>query len=132
MKNNSAKEPKKFSKLRKALKYIGVGLGSAAVTAFGCWYVFNDKTDKVVITPVKEKNDNDEESIEYMRGYNASLIDMMDYCRENGKSIVATYSAKGFGEENAEYWLIAETTDKKPDLPDILTDDPYSVKLHQK
>lgn len=43
------------------------------------------------------------------------LVDMANFCIQNGESVVGSYSSKGPGQENAEYWLIAKVVDKIPE-----------------
>ena len=124
----------KKAKLKKVAKYTGIGIGAAVLGYLGFKYITSDsgpseEVQKLCDDTCEQISSNMEK--EYDRGYNESIVDMINYCRENGKSIVATGSTKGPGEENAECWLVAELFNEKPDLPDILVDDPYSIMLHE-
>ena len=126
--NEEVKKESKWTKFKngfkKALPWICCG-----VTAVGSAVIVYE-IDKAKVRSIAkdiEESWYKEKEIAYDKGGHDEIIKMMDYCKQHGKSIVGTYSTKGFGEENAELWLIAEVTTEKPDMEDILEDNPYTI-----
>jgi len=123
--SNKESKWEKFKRgFKKALPWICCG-----VTAIGGAVIMHeiDKAKVKDISKDLEESWMKEKEIAYNKGGHDELTNMIDYCRENGKSIVATTSSKGFGEENAEEWLIAELVTEKPDMKNILVNDPYQI-----
>ena len=136
MKKQRTKEEKK-QLAKNIIKYTLGTIGLGVFCYAGYKYITSDTTrphspelDKLVDETVEQWNKDKE--IAYDKGAHDEIIKMMQYCHENGKSIVATLSNKGPGEANAEHWLVAEVFDEKPDLPDILTDNPYTIYVNNK
>lgn len=134
MKKQRTKEEKK-QLAKNIIKYTLGAIGLGVFCYAGYKYVTSDtprpsspELDKLVEDTIEQWNKDKE--VAYAKGGHDELIRMIEYCQENGKSIVATLSNKGPGEANAEHWLVAEVFDEKPDLPDILTDNPYTIYVN--
>lgn len=114
-------------KLTTILKYAGIAIGGGAIGVLGYKYIFDDTP-----TPeVKEVCTKIQSSLDYMRGYEDSMTDMMDWCTEHGKSVVLTMSTKGYGEENVERWLVAQAFDTKPEGIADMCNYPYTIKKEE-
>lgn len=136
MKKQRTKEEKK-QLAKNIIKYTLGAIGLGVFCYAGYKYVTSDtprpsspELDKLVDDVAEQWNKDKEEEYSkgYSIGYNESILDMVNWCKEHGKSIVATTSSKGHGEENAENWLIAEVVTEKPNLDDALVDYPYCIK----
>jgi len=90
------KEEKK-TKLKKILKCTGIALGSAGIMYLICKYLPD---------PVEK----DEKSAEYERGYHNALVDMVDYCEKNGKSVVIERR-----DSQDKPYLVANLVSEKPE-----------------
>ena len=114
-------------KLTTILKYAGIAIGGGAIGVLAYKYIFDDTP-----TPeVKEVCTNIQSSLDYMRGYEDSMTDMMDWCTEHGKSVVLTMSTKGYGEANAERWLVAQAFDTKPEDIADMCDYSYTIRKEE-
>lgn len=124
---------KKKSKVKwnwkKILKWTGIGLGVAAVSYVGYKFITEPDTDVDDIRVLEKKTLDDMLHTSYEDGRHQHLVDIANWCVAHGKSIVGSYSTKGPGADNAEFWVVAEVVDKKPDglTDDYLEDIPQNL-----
>jgi hypothetical protein len=135
MKKQRTKEEKK-QLAKNIIKYTLGTIGLGVFCYAGYKYVTSDtprphspELDKLVEDTVEQWNKDKE--VAYAKGGHDELMRMMMYCFENGKSIVGTASSISNKPEDAQCWLVAELVTEKPDLPDILTDDPYTTYINK-
>lgn len=123
-------------KIKKALKYTGIGFGIGAFAFLGYKYIKNDdgpSEETLKLTDEYIKQMEKEKELAYDKGAHDEITRMMMYCLENGKSIVATSSKKSFDKDDAQCWLVAELVTEKPEgLEDILEPNLYEVKMQNK
>ena len=121
-------------KIKKALKYTGIGLGIGAFAFLGYKYIKNDdgpSEETLKITDEYIKQMEKEKELAYDKGGHDEITRMMMYCLENGKSIVGTASSISNKPEDAQCWLVAELVTEKPEgLEDNLVPNAYEAKMN--